>query len=99
MGDSVWGMLPLKGYRYMDAAQRVEGLLNRCRGKIPNLTKFTGRIDALLNISVGLTAFIWTFLLFREPRHGHYHQVQHLNPHSAVKGLFVKPEHSPLLAL
>merc|ERR1711974_87703 len=96
---SVWVMLPLKGYRYMDAAERVEGLLNRCRGKIPNLTKFTGRIDSMLNISVGMTAFIWTFLFFREPRHGHYHQVQSLDAAAAVAGLFRTPQHSPLLAL
>lgn len=92
-------MLPLKGYKYMDAAERVEGLLNRSRGKIPNLTKFTGRFDAFLNISVGLSTFFWTFFLFREPRHGRYHEVQHLHTSEAVRGLFVTPEHSPLLAL
>lgn len=97
--DSVWVMLSLKGYKYMDAARRVEGLLNRCRGKIPNLTKFTSRVDTLLNLSVGLTSFFWTFFLFREPRRGHYHEVQHLDANDAVKGLFVTPEHSPLLAL
>jgi len=97
--DSVWVMLPLKGYKYMDAARRAEGLLNRCRGKIPNLTKFTSKIDASLNISVGLTAFVWTFFLFREPRHGRYHEVQHISASEAVDGLFVTPQHSPLLAL
>lgn len=73
-GRRVQVMLPLRGYKYIDAARRAEGLLNRCRGKIPNLTKFTSRIDALLNIAVGLTAFVWTFFLFREPRHGPYHE-------------------------
>lgn len=97
--DSVWVMLPLKGYQYMDAARRVEGLLNRCRGKIPNLTKFTSTIDSFLNMSVGLTALFWTFFLFREPRHGRFHEVKHLNAKESMKGLFVTPEHSPMLVL
>jgi len=97
--DSVWVMLPLKGYKYMDAARRVEGLLNRCRGKIPNLTKFTSKIDSFIKISVGLTSLFWTFFLFREPRHGRYHEVEHLDAKEAVHGLFTTPEHSPLLAL
>uniref|UniRef100_A0A6V0D1F1 Choline transporter-like protein n=1 Tax=Zooxanthella nutricula TaxID=1333877 RepID=A0A6V0D1F1_9DINO len=97
--DSVWVMLPLKGYKYMDAARRAEGLLNRCRGKIPNLTKFTGRIDAFINISVGLTSLVWTFFLFRERRHGKYHEVEEINAQQALGGLFIPPEHSPLLAL
>ena len=41
--DSVLVMLALKGFKYMDSARRVEGLLNRSRGKIPHLTKFTSR--------------------------------------------------------
>mmetsp|Transcript_19845 Transcript_19845/g.42272 ORF Transcript_19845/g.42272 Transcript_19845/m.42272 type:complete len:655 (-) Transcript_19845:38-2002(-) len=97
--DSVWVMLPLKGYKYMHAARRVEGLLNRSRGKIPNLTKFTGRIDIFLNLSVGLSTFFWTFFLNREPRHGRYHEVEQLDEKESLKGLFSTPEHSPLLAL
>lgn len=97
--DSVFVMLALKGYAYMQAAHRTEGLLNRSRGKIPNLTKFTGRIDAILNISVGLTAMFWTFFLFREPRHGRYHEVERINSRDSIEGLFEVPEHSPLLAL
>ena len=33
----------LPGFKYMDSARRVEGLINRSRGKIPHLTKFTSR--------------------------------------------------------
>jgi len=83
----------------MDAARRSEGLLNRSRGKIPNLTKFTGRIDAFLNISTGLTALFWSFFLYREPRHGRYHEVQHLTWKESLKGMFATPEHSTMLAL
>jgi len=97
--DSVWVMITLKGYKYMDAARRSEGLLNRSRGKIPNLTKFTGRIDAFLNISMGLTALFWSFFLYREPRHGRYHEVQHLTWKESLKGMFATPEHSTMLAL
>jgi len=97
--DDVWVMLPLKGYKYMDAARRAEGLMNRSRGKIPNLTKFTGRIDTFLNLSVGLTTFFWTFFLYREPRHGRYHEVQHISGKESLEGLWETPEHSPLLAL
>lgn len=97
--DSVWVMLPLKGYTYMDAARRVEGLLNRCRGKIPNLTKFTKNIENFLHLSLGLTSFFWTFFLFREPRHGRTREVKHIDAKEAMNGLFVTPEHSPLLAL
>lgn len=97
--DSAWVMLPLKGYKYMDAAERVEGLLNRCRGKIPNLTKFSTNIDFFMNVSCGLTAFFWAFFLYREPRHGKYHQVHGLNSDDATAGLFATPQHSPLLAL
>lgn len=97
--DSVWVMLPLKGYRYMDAAKRSEALLNRSRGKIPNLSKFTGKVDVFLNISVGFSSMFWSFFLFREPRHGHYHEVPHLSSSESVKGLLVTPAHSPLLAM
>lgn len=97
--DSVWVMLPLKGYTYMQAAHRVEGLLNRSRGKIPNLTKFTSRIDNILNICVGMTAMFWTFFLFREPRHGRYHGVQHLDAGSSVENIVSTPQHSPQLVL
>jgi len=97
--DSVWVMLPLKGYTYMEAAERVEGLLNRSRGRIPNLTKFTGKIDMFINISVGLTSMFWTFFLYREPRHGHYHQVEHISSKESVHDLLVTPAHSPLLAM
>eukprot|EP00927_Polykrikos_kofoidii_P046284 TRINITY_DN40501_c0_g1_i1.p1 TRINITY_DN40501_c0_g1~~TRINITY_DN40501_c0_g1_i1.p1 ORF type:complete len:652 (-),score=82.00 TRINITY_DN40501_c0_g1_i1:241-2196(-) len=97
--NSVWVMLPLKGYKYMDAARRSEGLLNRCRGKIPNLTKFTGKIEVFLNISVGLVTMFWTFYLFREPRHGRYHEVEHLATKDAILGVMQVPRHSPLLAL
>lgn len=97
--DSVWVMLPLKGYKYMDAARRSEGLLNRSRGKIPNLTKFTGKVDVVMNIAVGLQSLFWTFFMYREPRHGRYHEVQHLTSGEAMAGLLSTPEHSPLLAL
>ncbi|CAE8648079.1 unnamed protein product, partial [Polarella glacialis] len=97
--DTVWVMLPLKGYKYMDSARRVEGLLNRSRGKIPHLHKFTSNIGTALNISVGLTSLVWAFFLYREPRHGRYHEVEHLSMVESVEGLFVTPEHSPLLAL
>lgn len=97
--DSVWVMLPLKGYKYMDAARRTEGLLNRSRGKIPNLTKFTGRTEVFLEICVGLTTMFWSFFFFREPRHGRYHEVQHLSGDEALASLFVNPEHSPIIAL
>merc|ERR1719491_98566 len=97
--DSVWVMLPLKGYKYMDAAQRSEGLMNRSRGKIPNLTKFTSKIDAMLSIAVGCQSLFWTFFMFREPRHGAYYEVEHLSKAESVMGLMVTPEHSPLLAL
>jgi hypothetical protein len=97
--DSVWVMLPLKGYKYMEAAKRSEGLLNRSRGKIPNLTKFSGKVDVVMNISVGMQALFWTFLMYREPRHGHYHEVQHLSSGESIMGLLVSPQHSPLLAL
>jgi len=97
--DSVWVILPLKGYPYMDAARRSEGLLNRCRGKIPNLTKFTGKVDMFLNVSVGLSSVVWGFFLFREPRYGRYHQVENIRSNEAVDGLFQQTEHSPLLCL
>lgn len=97
--DSVWVMLPLKGQKYMDAAKRSEGLLNRSRGKIPNLTKFIGKVDVVLNISVGLQTLFWTFFMYREPRHGRYHEVQHLTSGESTLGLLSTPEHSPLLAL
>eukprot|EP00928_Gymnodinium_smaydae_P017577 TRINITY_DN16720_c0_g1_i1.p1 TRINITY_DN16720_c0_g1~~TRINITY_DN16720_c0_g1_i1.p1 ORF type:complete len:653 (-),score=125.55 TRINITY_DN16720_c0_g1_i1:106-2064(-) len=97
--DSVWVMLPLKGYKYMDAARRAEGLLNRSRGKIPNLTKFTGRIETFLNLSVGLSSMFWSFFLFREPRHGRYHEVQHLNSDESLRGVLANPAHSPMLTL
>ena len=48
--DSVLVMLALKGFKYMDSARRVEGLLNRSRGKIPHLTKFTSRTSSLAQI-------------------------------------------------
>jgi len=92
-------MLALKGYKYMDAARRVEGLMNRSRGKIPHLNKFTSRIDNFLNMSVGLSSLIWSFFLYREPRHGRYHEVEHLGMRESIEGIFVTPEHSPLLAL
>merc|ERR1711988_834594 len=97
--DSVWVMLPLKGYKYMDAARRSEGLLNRSRGKIPNLTKFSGKVQICLNVAVGLQSLFWTFFMYREPRHGRYHEVQHLRSSEAIMGLMITPEHSPLLAL
>lgn len=97
--DSVWVLLPLKGENYMASARRAEGLLNRCRGQIPNLTKFTGKIYTFLNISIGLSAMFWTFLLYREPRHGQYHEVEDLHAKDAARGLFAVPEHSPLLSL
>lgn len=97
--DSVWVMLPLKGYKYMDAAQRVEGLLNRSRGKIPNLTKFTSRSQSFFDVAVGLSTMFWAFYLFREPRHGRYHQVEHLSGGSLMGGLLMTPEHSPMLVL
>eukprot|EP00930_Biecheleria_cincta_P060512 TRINITY_DN46151_c0_g1_i1.p1 TRINITY_DN46151_c0_g1~~TRINITY_DN46151_c0_g1_i1.p1 ORF type:complete len:657 (-),score=85.06 TRINITY_DN46151_c0_g1_i1:55-2025(-) len=97
--DTVMVMSALKGYKYMEAARRVEGLLNRSRGKIPHLNKFTARTDAMLNISVGLTSMIWAFFLFREPRHGRYHEVEHLAMRESVEGIFRTPEHSPLLAM
>eukprot|EP00931_Biecheleriopsis_adriatica_P036553 TRINITY_DN21047_c0_g1_i1.p1 TRINITY_DN21047_c0_g1~~TRINITY_DN21047_c0_g1_i1.p1 ORF type:complete len:657 (-),score=109.08 TRINITY_DN21047_c0_g1_i1:38-2008(-) len=97
--DSVLIMLALKGDKYMHSARRVEGLLNRSRGKIPHLDKFTSRIDGFLNISVGLTSLIWAFFLYREPRHGRYHQVEHLTMKESIRDVFVSPEHSPLLAL
>ena len=49
-------ILPLKGYTYMEAAARSEGLLNRCRGKIPNLTKFTSQVDNFLHVAVAQSA-------------------------------------------
>jgi len=98
--DSVWVMIALKGYRYMDAAQRVEGLLNRCRGKIPNLTKFTGKIELFIVTSVGLSTFFWAFFLCREPRPTEHHlQAQSVSVGGSMTRLFVTPEHSPLLAL
>jgi hypothetical protein len=97
--DNVWVMLPLKGYKYLDAARRAEGLLNRSRGKIPNLTKFTGRVLAFFQISTGLTTLFWTFYLFREPRHGRYHQVEELHSSDSVHGVLDPPQHSPMLAL
>jgi hypothetical protein len=99
--DSVWVMLPLKGYKYLDAARRAEGLLNRSRGKIPNLTKFTARIVSFFQISVGLSTMFWAFYLFREPRRGHYHEVKELHSRESVamSGVMAKPQHSVLLAL
>ncbi|CAJ1398106.1 unnamed protein product [Effrenium voratum] len=97
--DSVIVMLALKGFKYMDSARRTEGLLNRSRGKIPHLTKFTSRIETFLKMSVGLTSMIWAFFLFREPRHGVYHQVETLTVKDSVSHMFVTPEHSPLLAM
>lgn len=97
--DSAWVMIALKGYPYMDAAARSEGLLNRCRGKIPNLAKFTNKTDSFLNISVGLSAMVWAFFFFREPRHGDYHSVAKLTAEEALEDIFVTPEHSPLLVL
>ncbi|CAE7864183.1 unnamed protein product [Symbiodinium sp. KB8] len=97
--DSVLVMLALKGFKYMDSARRVEGLLNRSRGKIPHLTKFTSRIEAFLKGSMGFTSMVWAFFLFREPRQGAYHQVETLSMKSSITQVWVTPEHSPLLAM
>ncbi|CAK9078004.1 unnamed protein product [Durusdinium trenchii] len=97
--DSVLVMLALKGFKYMDSARRVEGLINRSRGKIPHLTKFTSRIETFLKVSVGLTSMIWAFFLFREPRRGAYHQVEELKLKDSVANMFVTPQHSPLLSM
>ena len=97
--DSVLVMLALKGFKYMDSARRVEGLINRSRGKIPHLTKFTSRIEGFLKVSVGITSMIWAFFLFREPRHGAYHQVEELKVKDSVAKMFVTPQHSPLLSM
>jgi len=97
--DSVWVMLPLKGYKYLDSAKRAEGLLNRSRGKIPNLTKFTARLLTFFQLSIGLSTMFWAFYLFREPRHGHYHVVKELRSGAAVSGLMADPQHSSILAL
>lgn len=97
--DTVWVILPLKGYCYMDAARRSEGLINRARGKIPNLTKFTRTLDSFMNLSVGLNTMVWAYMFYRQPFHGHYHQVEHLHTSEALGGLFVTPAHSPLLVL
>ena len=75
----------------MHSARRVEGLLNRSRGKIPNLTKYTGPAETLMNLALGLTSMVMIYLFFREPRN------EGSTPQDALQKLLHLPEHSPLL--
>lgn len=97
--DSVWVMLPLKGYTYLEAARRTEALLNRSRGKLPNLAKSASTVTLFLNMSMGLLAFFWTYFFYREPRHGRWHEAEELDYDQATGGLLETPEHLPLIVL
>jgi hypothetical protein len=98
--DSVYVMIALKGYNFFQAARRAQGLLNRSRGKVPNLVKFTTQVDMFMHLAVGLLVVTWTFFLFREPREKSFHGFHDSLPvQGAFVHLFETPSHSPLLAL
>jgi len=83
----------------MDSARRAEGLLNRSRGKIPNLANKTRPLIFFILQAVGVTAVKWTFFLFREPRFGKYNHVQTVKSNEAMANLLEVPAHSPALIL
>jgi len=98
--DATYVMIALKGYSFFSAARRAEGLLNRSRGKIPNLTKFTYLVDLFLNTAMGFLAVVWTFFFFREPRaHGFLGYSDVLDMGGAVNNLVKAPAHSAILAM
>ena len=71
---------PLKSV-FFDPSPASVALALKLLGAVPSCS--LARIETFLKMSVGLTSMIWAFFLFREPRHGVYHQVETLTVHLA----------------
>jgi len=94
--DSALVMTAVKGYGFLDAAHRAEGLMNRSRGKIPNLAKVISPMVWFLNQSVGVATMMVVYFFFRErqPKHTTTNPAQHVAGH-----VLELPQHSPLLVM
>ncbi|CEL93416.1 unnamed protein product [Vitrella brassicaformis CCMP3155] len=95
--DSAYVMVALLGYPYMQAALRIEALLNRNFGKIPHLSSDKIPVAQILNFIIAVVVIFLAYITFRAPGADEFTVVHYLL--GIETSLHSRAHHSPVMSL